>query len=133
MYSPEPPRGFRVTWAAFPLDAPPSEVEVRLAPSGPDRTDLEHVAVVPDEFWDQFGLGAVGAGWDGGLLGLALHLGARSVRDPIAWQLSEEGRAFFTASSDAWGDAFRASGAAPDAVARAVANTTSFYAPDPRS
>ena len=55
-----------------------------------------------------------------------------SVDDPIAWQLSEEGREFFAQSSAAWGAAYEASGADPDAVAKAVANTTAFYAPEPQ-
>ena len=110
-----------------------SEVEVRLAPAGAGSTtvELEHIAIVPDELWDQFGPGAVGVGWDGGVLGLSLHLRGGSVGDPIAWQLSAEGREFYARSSAAWGAAYEASGADPDAVAKAVANTTAFYAPDP--
>ena len=82
--------------------------------------------------WAEYGPGAVGVGWDGGLLGLTLHLRGGSVGDgPIAWQLSDEGRAFSVRSSEAWGEANLASGADPEAVARGVANTTQFYAPDP--
>ena len=80
--------------------------------------------------WAQFGPGAVGVGWDGGVLGLSLHLGGGSVGDPIAWQLSTEGREFFARCSEAWGDANRAAGADPETAARGVANTTAFYAPD---
>jgi len=128
------PHRLRVTWVFGPAgDAPPSEVEVRLAAAGDGRTtlELEHVAVVPDEMWDQYGPGAVGVGWEGGLLGLALHLTGGSVGDPIAWQLSDEGRAFATGGSVAWGEASRAAGADEETVARTVANTTAFYAPDP--
>ena len=53
------------------------------------------------------------------------------MEDPIAWQLSDEGREFFARSSEAWGAANVASGADPEAAATAVANTTGFYAPDP--
>jgi uncharacterized protein YndB with AHSA1/START domain len=131
----ERPSRLRVTWVyGPPSDAPDSEVEVRLASVGPDRTalELEHVAVVPDEFWDQFGPGAVGVGWDGGLLGLTLHLrSGAGVDDPIAWQVSPEGIAFFTASSDSWGAASRAAGVPADVVARQVAATTTFYTVDP--
>ena len=77
--------------------------------------------------WGQFGPGAVGVGWDGGVLGLALHLRGGTVGDPIAWQLSDEGREFFTRSSTAWGAANIASGADPEAAASAVTNTTAFY------
>ena len=42
---------------------------------GPDRArvELEHIAHV-EEHWEQFGPGAVGIGWDLGLVGLAIHL-----------------------------------------------------------
>jgi uncharacterized protein YndB with AHSA1/START domain len=126
----EAPTRLRVTWEYGDPSAPPSEVEIRLAPEGEGTAlELEHVAIVPDEFWDQFGPGAVGVGWDGGLLGLTLHLRGGSVGDPIAWQLSEEGRAFFTRSSEAWGVASTSAGMDPTAVASMVANTTAFYAP----
>jgi hypothetical protein len=86
---------------------------------------------VPDDRWDEYGPGAVGVGWDGGLLGLSLHLRGASIGDPMAWQLSEEGREFAKGSSEAWGEANRAAGADPAAAERAVANTTAFYAPEP--
>jgi uncharacterized protein YndB with AHSA1/START domain len=130
------PRQLRVTWVFGEMaDAgPASEVVVRLTPAGASSTtvELEHIAVVPDEFWDQFGPGAVGVGWDGAVLGLSLHLQGGSVADPIAWQLSDEGREFFSQSSAAWGVAYAASGADPQAVEKAVANTTAFYAPEPQ-
>jgi hypothetical protein len=53
------------------------------------------------------------------------------VEDPEAWQLSAEGRDFSKRSSTAWGEANRAAGAEAEAVARGVANTNAFYAPDP--
>jgi uncharacterized protein YndB with AHSA1/START domain len=128
------PHRLRATWIFGPAgDAPPSEVEIRLTEAGDDSTllELEHVAVVPDEMWDQYGPGAVGVGWEGGLLGLALHLAGGSVGDPIAWQMSEEGREFATRGSVAWGEASRVAGADDETVARNVTNTTAFYAPDP--
>jgi uncharacterized protein YndB with AHSA1/START domain len=126
----ERPRLLRVTWVYGETgEAPPSEVTVRLRPAGEDRTvlDFEHTAVVPEEFWHEYGPGAVGVGWDGGLLGLTLHLQGGPIDDPLAWQVSEEGRAFYTASSGAWGDAHRTAGADEETVARTVANTTAFY------
>ena len=38
-----------------------------------------------------------------GLLGLALHLRGQTVGDSTAWQVSDEGRSFYTRSSEAWG------------------------------
>ncbi len=131
----ERPERLRVTWEYGGPDAPASELEVRLTPEGEARTslELEHIAIVPDEMWAQFGPGAVGVGWEGGLLGLALHLQGERLDDPVAWQLSDEGRAFNTRSSVAWGVANEAAGADPTAAATAVANTTAFYAPEPET
>lgn len=133
----ERPNRLKVTWVYGEVnsDADISEVEVRLTAVDGDRTrfELEHTAIVPEEFWAQYGPGAVGVGWDGGVLGLALHLRGGSVDDSQAWQLSEEGRAFATASSEAWGEAYLASGADPAAVERAVRGSTAFYAPEPEA
>jgi len=75
----------------------------------------------------------VGVGWDGGMLGLALHLAGGSIDDPMAWQLSEEGREFSARSSEAWGAASVAAGTDPEAAQRSVASTTAFYAPPPEA
>ena len=132
----ERPNRLLVTWVygegVDPADV--SEVELRLTPAGESTTlELEHTAVVPDDRWDEYGPGAVGVGWDGGLLGLSLHLRGGSVDDPIAWQLSDEGRQFNTRSSHAWGAANEAAGADPAAAAKAVENTTAFYTTDPNA
>ena len=61
---------------------------VRLAAIGDDETTRRaraHVARVATSrrrFWDQFGPGATGVGWDGGMLGLALHLSSAVRRRP---------------------------------------------------
>jgi uncharacterized protein YndB with AHSA1/START domain len=131
------PNRLRVTWVYGEVtnDADVSEVELRLAPAGDESTvlELEHVAIVPPEMWDQFGPGAVGVGWDGGLMGLDLHLqgGEAAIADREAWPFTEEGREFYRLSSEAWGEANRAAGADGDVVARNVENTTAFYTTDP--
>ncbi|WP_406208694.1 SRPBCC family protein [Streptomyces sp. NBC_01017] len=126
----EEPSRLRVSWLYGP-DPGFSEVEVRLTPEGEERTvlELEHVAVVPDEFWDQFGPGAVGVGWDLGLLGLAMHLagGGMSKEESEAWQLSDEGKAYATRSGELWGEAYTASGADGQVVAATTAATIAFY------
>ena len=131
----ERPNLLRATWeyAATGTPADVSELEVRLSPDGADATVLEfdHTAVVPDEMWDQYGPGAVGVGWDQGLLGLSLHLRGESLEDPMAWQLSEEGREYARQSSEAWGVANQAAGADPETVKRTVANTLAFYTTGP--
>jgi uncharacterized protein YndB with AHSA1/START domain len=130
----ERPNRLLVTWVFGETvgDADASLVELRLTPRGESTVlELDHTAIVPDEMWAEYGPGAVGVGWEGGLLGLALHLSGGSVGDPMAWQLSEEGRAYFTRSSEAWGAASEAAGVDPETVARNVSNTNTFYAPDP--
>ena len=131
----EAPNRLKATWVYGEMSDGISEVEIRLTRLDDERTrfEFDHSATVPEEQWGQFGPGAVGVGWDGGLLGLSLHLQGGSVGDGVAWQLSDEGRAFLTKSSEAWGKAHRASGADEETVATGVANTTSFYAPDPNA
>src|SRR5262245_20352425 len=129
------PNQLKVTWVygMTPEPGAASEVEIRLSPAGDGATTLDfaHTAIVPEDMWGVYGPGAVGVGWDGGLLGLALHLRGGSIEDPEAWQVSEEGRDFYTKSSRAWGEASRAAGVDSETVDRNVANTTQFYAPDP--
>jgi len=113
-----------------------SWVLLRLAPSGQaTRLTLEHVvhASDVDEHWAQFGPGAVGVGWDLGLLGLARHVDtgeAVSHVEAERWAASAEGKAFARASAEAWADAHVAGGEREE-VARAMARrTAAFYAPD---
>lgn len=132
----EPPRLLVVTWVfgENPTEQDVTEVEVRLSPGAGGGTEfvLEHAAVVDPERWSTFGPGAVGVGWDSILLGLSLHLqsGGAPLEDSDAWAMSDEGRRFFTRSSEAWGEATKAAGGDPDEVAVMVANTTQAYAPD---
>ncbi|MFJ6386772.1 SRPBCC family protein [Streptomyces sp. NPDC091972] len=125
-----PPERLRVSWLYGP-DPGFSEVEVRLTPEEGERTvlELEHVAVVPDEFWDQFGPGAVGVGWDLGLYGLALHLagGGLSKEEAATWHTTPEGSAFITGSGEGWGEAYAVSGADRETATRTAAATIAFY------
>jgi uncharacterized protein YndB with AHSA1/START domain len=128
------PNQLKVTWAVMETGNPAdvSEVVVRLAKAGEEATtlELEHTAIVPDEMWSQFGPGAVGVGWEGGFLGLSLHLsGGERPADPEAWQLSPEGRDFTVRSSEAWGAANVAAGADPEVARQGVEHTTEFYSP----
>jgi hypothetical protein len=127
----EPPRLLKVSWIFGPAEPGSSEVEVRLSAAGADATvfELEHSAVVDPGLWNQFGPGAVGVGWDGGLLGLALHLTGRtlSTEEREAWPTSPEAKEFYMASSQAWGAAFRAYGASQAEVDTVVENATRFY------
>ncbi len=130
----ERPNRLRVTWGYPEMggDAAASQLELRLSPDGDEATvfELEHTAVVPDDAWAEYGPGAVGVGWDQGLLGLARHLRG-DVVDATAWETSPDGQAFSLRSNEAWGAANQAAGADPATVARNVANTSAFYVPEP--
>ena len=96
-----------------------SWVTLRLAAEGEAATsiELEHVSRVEDvpaEMWETFGPGATGVGWDGGMLGLALHLGGTegslAPDEAEAWAGTEEGRSFYRGAADGWAVAHTASG-----------------------
>src|ERR1700757_2209185 len=63
-----------------------------------------------DDHWEQFGPGAVGIGWDLGLVGLSVHLRTGEPLEPgqgNRWAASEEGRRVMAPASEAWGGASR--------------------------
>ncbi|GAB2911396.1 SRPBCC family protein [Streptomyces mayteni] len=128
----EPPRLLRVTWVygENTTEKDISEVQVRLTPGAGGETilELEHAAVVDPEFWNRYGPGATGVGWDGGLFGLHEHLRGHDF-DESTWQHAPEAKLFNTLSSEAWGAAHAATGADPEQVAAATRATTEFYAP----
>ncbi|WP_299520844.1 SRPBCC family protein [uncultured Serinicoccus sp.] len=128
----EPHRRLLVTWEMGPTgpeDASLVEVVLEEDAQAPGSTvlTLTHRAQTPPEMWDQ--LGAVGVGWDGALLGLALHVAGGELpsmedldRDPAV-------REFNVASARAWGEAQLAAGTDPEVVEANVAATTAFYVP----
>jgi uncharacterized protein YndB with AHSA1/START domain len=131
----EPPHSFAATWE---YGGEVSWIEVRLTAESDDRTrfELEHVAHVDDQRWAEFGPGAVGVGWDMGVMGLALHLssGAAVAAEGAAWMASEEGRQFATLSSERWCAASIAAGTAEADAQAAAQRTTAAYTafPEPQ-
>jgi uncharacterized protein YndB with AHSA1/START domain len=123
-----PNRRIAATWE---FGASVTWLTVTLTPMG-ERTKLklEHVALVDPNF-PPFGPGAVGVGWDLGLMGLARHL---TVPDKVfppekaaGWAVSPEGKEFVRTSSTGWGEADIKAGEEP-AKARAGAEMTrQFY------
>ena len=130
----DPPKSFFATWE-FAGDV--SWIDVRIVPEtgGGARLELEHVAHVSDELWAQYGPGAVGIGWDMGLLGLARHLSGLPSLDPadaVAWQQTDEAREFMRRSSERWYEA-NIAGGTDEPLARAAADrcTAAYTAAPP--
>jgi uncharacterized protein YndB with AHSA1/START domain len=127
----DPPRSFSTTWE-YNDAVSWLTVTLEAKDTGGTRFVLEHFALADDEraqeFWDQYGPGAVGVGWDGAVLGLTLYLQTREPNtDAEAWSMSEEGKRFSALSSEAWGEAAVSWGADPEWARGAVARTTAFY------
>ncbi|GAA1270512.1 SRPBCC family protein [Sphaerisporangium rubeum] len=124
------PTSFAATWE-FGGQVSWIEVTLTPAPGGGTTFTLEHTAAVDDDMWVQFGPGAVGIGWDMGILGLAGHLGTGASIEPgkaaEEWLASDDGRRFTALSSASWADASIAAGT-DEAEARAAADRiTAMY------
>ncbi|GAA1449212.1 SRPBCC family protein [Nocardiopsis tropica] len=128
----DPPRSFRVTWE---YGGESSEVGVRLtAESGArSRFELSHTAPL-DEFWERYGPGAGGIGWDLGLFGLTLYLlhGASVPPEAGEWAGTEEARRFTELSGRRWATAHAESGEDPDRAEDAADRTIDFYTAPPQ-
>jgi uncharacterized protein YndB with AHSA1/START domain len=129
----EKPKHLALTWE---MRGDVSWVDVLLARVTDNKTrlTLEHTAHVPEEFWNQYGPGAVGVGWDLALLGLALSLANPAFDGPtegIAWAVTDEGKRYVRLASEDWVRASIANGT-DAAKARAAGDaTTAFYTGEP--
>jgi uncharacterized protein YndB with AHSA1/START domain len=121
------PRELNLTWE---FGGGMSWVEFHLEPHG-EKTRLTLTHIVPlDDHFKTYGPGAVGVGWDLGLVGLQLHLedpefSGRAQGD--AWAESEDGKRFVRLASADWGRASIADGADPALAQEAAARTAAFY------
>ena len=125
----ERPSFLALTWE-FGGDV--SWVEVRLAEDGTGaRLALTHTALLTDH-WHEFGPGAVGVGWEMGLLGMELYLTRPNEPkiDEETFHTTTEGKALHTGSSEAWGRAAIAAGTDPEVALAAARRTTAFYTGD---
>jgi uncharacterized protein YndB with AHSA1/START domain len=125
----EPPRHLAVTWE-YAGDVGWVTVVLSEDGKGGTRLELEHVAHVPEERWNQFGPGAVGVGWDMALMGLGQHLATGAPADrqaAMAWMVSEEGKDFMRRSSEDWCRASIAAGTDEAAARAAAGRTTAAY------
>lgn len=130
----DPPRSFTATWE---FGGGTSWIELRIVAEGAEqsRLQLDHIAVVGDEMWPRYGPGAVGLGWDLGLLGLAIHLETgQPVPDEFKeehWSTTGDGRSFIAEAGESWYAAHVASGEPAEQARRAADNTIAFYRGDP--
>ncbi|TDV48941.1 SRPBCC family protein [Actinophytocola oryzae] len=132
------PKSFFVTWE---MGDQASWLEVRVVPEAQSRTrlELEHIAHVSDDLWDQFGPGAVGLGWDLTMRSLATHLAPDEPdlipAEAAAWPLSPEGVEFVSGCAEAWYRADVASGHEESKARAAADQAKAFYttAPEPPS
>lgn len=127
----EPPSRVAVTWE-FGGDV--SWVEVGVADDGAGRVRLTvtHTALLSEQ-WKQYGPGAVGVGWEMGLLGLALYIAwpGEPKLDTVELATSRDGKALMTGSSERWGEAAVEGGEDPEAARDAARRTAAFYTGEP--
>lgn len=124
----EKPRELALTWE-FVGGVSWVEVHLREEADG-THLSMRHIAH-PEEHWDKYGPGAVGIGWELGLMGLDRHIAdpsaARPPESDPAWFGSPPAKQFIRASAEGWGEADSAGGA-ERTHALAVAETTrKFY------
>ncbi|WP_076818926.1 SRPBCC family protein [Pseudofrankia asymbiotica] len=122
------PASFAVTWE---FGGTVSWLNVTLTPAGGGTVlELVHESPVDPDFWKQFGPGAVGVGWDLGLMGLGLYLDTGVPVDPAeaaAFTVSPDGVEFVRHSAAGWADAAVSDGDEPGAAHEAAARTATFY------
>ncbi len=123
------PKHFAITWE-FAGDT--SWVDVHLEEDGEGtRLTLRHAADVRDNpHMATYGPGAVGVGWELGLMGLGEHLATGTTiphEEVEGWGASADGQAFMSGSATRWGEADAATSGDADASRAAAARTAAFY------
>jgi uncharacterized protein YndB with AHSA1/START domain len=122
------PKSFAVTWEMGPMV---SWLEVTLTPAdGGTTLELHHEAPVDPDLWGQFGPGAVGVGWDLGLIGLGLHIESGAPVDPaggLAFPTSPDGVEFVRRAAAGWADAAIEDGDEPGPAHESAERTVAFY------
>ena len=130
----DPPRSFTATWE---FGGRVSWIELTITAEGSDnaRMQLDHIALMDDDMWPQYGPGAVGIGWDLALLGLAIHLvSGAAVPDEFReeeWSTTGEGRDYIRGAGEGWYVAQLASGEDEGVARRSADNSIAFFRGDP--
>ncbi|ADG80602.1 Activator of Hsp90 ATPase 1 family protein OS=Tsukamurella paurometabola (strain ATCC 8368 / DSM/ CCUG 35730 / CIP 100753 / JCM 10117 / KCTC 9821 / NBRC 16120 / NCIMB 702349 / NCTC 13040) OX=521096 GN=Tpau_4031 PE=3 SV=1 [Tsukamurella paurometabola] len=120
------PNRYLVSWEIM---GGASKVEVTVAPDGDGaRLTLTHFGDNARDFYEQFGPGATGVGWDLSLLGLGAYLitGQDRPEDAEAFFATPTAQAFVKASAAKWADATVAAGV-PEEQARAQGERTAAF------
>ncbi len=124
-----PPKSFSATWE---FGGGVSWINIALAPTkaGGTHLTLEHIMEPVGDHWDKFGPGAVGIGWELGLLGLGIHVRSKEARDMFnehVWGASDEGKDFVSRSGEGWIAADISGGEKAVDATRRGNSTISFY------
>lgn len=124
-----PPKSFSATWE---FGGAVSWINLALAPTkaGGVHLTLEHIMPPVGDHWDKFGPGAVGVGWELGLLGLGIHVRSKDARDSFdenVWGASDEGKEFVRQSGEGWIAADIGGKESPADATRRGKNTIAFY------
>ena len=117
------------SWVGLRLRVPPLAGEMSEGQRGcQTRLTLSHTSILSD-FWNTYGPGATGVGWEMAFLGLALYTSDPNFKkpEPEEFAFSPEGIAFITGSSNAWAKASINAGTAPEKAQAAADQTTAFY------
>ncbi|WP_067534380.1 SRPBCC family protein [Nocardia crassostreae] len=127
------PKRFALTWE---MGEQVSWVEVSLSPEGAGtRLELRHEARVDPAFWEEFGPGAVGVGWDLALaVGLGVHIDTGEAVDPVegmAFGTTATGVEFVRIAAMDWAEAAIRDGDDPAAARAAAERTITFYTVEP--
>ena len=118
--------GGSTSWLTVQLTAVADGTTLKIAHESPVGAPLYA------SFWEQYGPGATGIGWDLALLFLARHVATGESFGPdaeAAFSASAEGRSFIAAAAESWGDAAIADGDDPDEARTAASNSAEFFTP----
>lgn len=123
-----PPERLALTWE---YGETVSWLDLVLTPqAGGTQLELVHEAPVDPDFWNEYGPGATGVGWDLALMGLGLHVESGEPVDPelgATFTLTPDGLAFTRVAASAWADAAIADGDDATAAREAGERTLAFY------
>ncbi len=125
----EPHEHFALTWV-FQDQISWVDIKLTVPADGHTALRLEHIAHVPADFWEQYGPGATGIGWDLSLLGLDQHFLTGDKIEPDnadTWMGTAEGQEFVRRSSHAWRQASIQSGTDRDLAISSAEKITAIY------